>query len=702
MHHGPSSPSDAREPSECLRFGAFELDLRAGELRRDGHLVRIQPQPLRVLALLASRPGEVVTREEIQRQVWPAGTFVDFEQSLNFCVRQIRAALGDSAPHPRYLATLPRRGYKWIGGGERISVGPESREWPRAVPVDAVPPPARSGSEEPRIASPAWRRALLPGLVCVAAAAIAVAVWPALRHSVAEPPSFQRLTFRRGNVGSARFGPDGEIVFAASWDGRPSRIYSIHSDPRDVRTLDLEGTVVAVSSGAEVAFLRAGTLARVPLAAGHPKEVLRDVIAADWTSDGGEFAVARAHDGRIRVELPIGRALAQIARPSSMRVSPGARYVAVAEHPAIDDDRGRVVVFDRSGRQVAASETWASLEGIAWSADGREVWFTAASMGADNAAFALALDGRVRRLLAGMGRLVLHDVSADGRLLLERATARSELLYRGEGASVERDLSWFDFSAAVALTADGADVLFYESGEGGGSRYATFLRRTDGSPPVRVASGRACDLSPDGQWSLAIDLPHPDHVDLTSTGPGDAHEIRIPGAVVYEMAGFVGSSRALFVTARDAAGARATWLVNADGSHPRRLSLPQGRGLLANTFSPDGRQFVDPCGGDERPCVQSVDGSPAVPVRGALPGWRAAGWDDRGRLYFRDRSKRMPEELWRVDLASGQAQALAELAPRDLTGAEAIAGAVVARSGEAWAYNVLRRLSELYVVSGVR
>src|SRR5437870_11524558 len=97
-----------------LRFGAFELDLRTGELRKAGSLMSLPPQPFRILALLASRPGELVTREEIQRHIWNGYTFVDFEQGLNFAVKKIRAALGDDAETPRYVETLPRRGYRFI------------------------------------------------------------------------------------------------------------------------------------------------------------------------------------------------------------------------------------------------------------------------------------------------------------------------------------------------------------------------------------------------------------------------------------------------------------------------------------------------------------------------------------------------------------------------------------------------------------
>ena len=97
-----------------VRFGPFELDLESGDLWRDGDLVRLEPQPLKVLQLLAGRAGQAVSRKEIQTQVWPNDTFVDFDQGLNYCIRQIRATLGDSAESPRFIETLPRRGYRFV------------------------------------------------------------------------------------------------------------------------------------------------------------------------------------------------------------------------------------------------------------------------------------------------------------------------------------------------------------------------------------------------------------------------------------------------------------------------------------------------------------------------------------------------------------------------------------------------------------
>jgi DNA-binding winged helix-turn-helix (wHTH) protein len=701
---------DADGPLIALRFGPFELDVRSGELRRNGTTVRLQPQPFKVLVLLASRPGEVVTREEVQAEVWPAGTFVDFEQSLNFCIRQIRSALGDNANTPRYLETLPRRGYRWIGGRvERVTASPAGREWPRPVMAEpraagpTVPVPALPASPGPRARSPfRWPLFAVLGLVAVAVLA-ARGLLPLRRPAPAEPASFQRMTFRRGAVQSARFGPDGQIVYTASWDGGPRLVHVARSDPRDFRSLEIQGAVVGVSASGEVAFLRDGVLARAPLAGGPPKEVLKPIVAADWTADGSEFAVARSTENLFRIEFPVGRVLEETpVRPSRLRLSPDGRHLAIAYHPTLDDDRGLVVVLDRGGRRVAATPEWASLDGLAWAPGGREVWFTASEVGADNSVRALSLDGRVRSVLSGMGRLVVHDAAPDGRLLLERATLRSEVLFRHAGDEEDRNLSWLDFSAVEGISFDGATILFYESGQGGGPGYATFLRRTDGSPPVRVGSGRALGLSPDGAWVLSVSVGKPDHLDLTPTGPGENRTIRLPGVVAHEDGGFVGDGRRIFVTGRDGAGRRATWLADLDGTAARHLPLPEGRILMQNTFSPDGSRFVASCPKGGQPCFyDAVAGNP-VPVAGAQKGWMTIGFDARGRLYFRDRTSWVPETLIRLNPVSGHAESIAELAPADRAGVLHVLGVHVAASGEAWAYSVARRLSDLHVVTGLK
>jgi len=105
-------------PTRTVRFGAFTVDLRSGELYKQGRKIKLQQRPFQILAVLLDRPGEVVTREELRRQIWPPDIFVDFDHSLKTAISKIREALGDSADRPRYLETLPRRGYRFIGAVE--------------------------------------------------------------------------------------------------------------------------------------------------------------------------------------------------------------------------------------------------------------------------------------------------------------------------------------------------------------------------------------------------------------------------------------------------------------------------------------------------------------------------------------------------------------------------------------------------------
>src|SRR5215472_13589825 len=112
---------------DILRFGTFEVDLRAGELRKQGKRIKIQDQPFHVLTILLQRPGEVVTREELRNQNWPPDTFVDFDNSLNTAINKLREALGDSADNPRFIETLPRRGYRFIAPVDGLGVGPNDQ-----------------------------------------------------------------------------------------------------------------------------------------------------------------------------------------------------------------------------------------------------------------------------------------------------------------------------------------------------------------------------------------------------------------------------------------------------------------------------------------------------------------------------------------------------------------------------------------------
>ena len=246
-------------------------------------------------------------------------------------------------------------------------------------------------------------------------------------------------------------------------------------------------------------------------------------------------------------------------------------------------------------------------------------YFTAAESGADSSLRGLTLDGKVRLVLSGTGRFVLHDTAPDGRVLLEHATLRSEIVFRREPSGEDRDLSWFDFSAVVGISPNGdtAAVLRERRGRRSGLHHVS-CGETDGSPPVRLGSGRALDLSPDGRYVMSVDIRNPSALDFTPTGPGEIRHVRVPGITAHEDAGFLADGTRIFVTGRDASGKRTTWLTDIQGNGARPLPLPDGRILRVNTFSQDGSRFVAPCPeGSYGSCFYDTLAGKPVPVPGA-------------------------------------------------------------------------------------
>ena len=159
-----------------VRFGVFEFDSRSLELWKNGRLVPVRPQPLKLLALLLEQPGEVVSREDIQRALWTSETFVDFEQGMNHAVRELRSALGDAAESPRFIQTLPRRGYRFLAPVEKVAAdGPAAPIDPDTVARDAVAPlaePVRPAASPRR----AWPRGAAAAAVVLALAMVTAAI----------------------------------------------------------------------------------------------------------------------------------------------------------------------------------------------------------------------------------------------------------------------------------------------------------------------------------------------------------------------------------------------------------------------------------------------------------------------------------------------------------------------------------------------
>ena len=276
-------------------------------------------------------------------------------------------------------------------------------------------------------------------------------------------------------------------------------------------------------------WVSVGTLARAPLAGGAPREVVDRVQWADWGPDGNNVAIVRDVGGRNRLEYPPGKMLYETGGwIGHVRLSPKGDLIAFLDHPIQGDDSGSVAVVDLSGKKKTLSDGWYSSQGLAWSPDGEEIWFTGNKSGIDRALYAVSLAGKERLVARMPGTLMLLDIWKDGRLLLNRASWRRELTAVADGK--ERDLTWLDYSYPADISADGKTLLFDEEGGGGslaygksgGLSYAVYLRKTDGSPAVLLGEGAAIALSPDEKWVIAQTQQSPAQLNLLPTKAGTA------------------------------------------------------------------------------------------------------------------------------------------------------------------------------------
>ena len=309
---------DSSAPMQRTHFCEFEVDLRSGELYKNGIRLKIQDQPFQVLALLLEHSGDVVTREELRRKLWPAGTFVDFDIGLNSAIKKLRDVLGDSADEPRYIETLPRRGYRFIArveNGERPQpAGGNSLRTDEEIEGSSLPPQP-PGPLTRAAQSETWKRKIIFLLLAVAVAALAVggSVWLkktdySWRNPIADA-QFVTLTDFVGKKEAATISRDGHFVaFLSDRDG-PMDVWvtqvgsgEFHNLTRgriselvnpSIRTLGFssDGSMVTFwvrkqngEGASDISIWAAPTLG------GEPRPYLEGVAEYEWSRDGSRLA----------------------------------------------------------------------------------------------------------------------------------------------------------------------------------------------------------------------------------------------------------------------------------------------------------------------------------------------------------------------------------------------------------------------------
>jgi len=328
--------TNGNDLSAGRRFGVFELDLRAGELRRNGVKVKLQEQPFQVLAELLGRPGQIVTREELRKRLWPADTYVDFDHSLNAAIRRLRDALGDSAENPTFVETVARRGYRFLAPVTDI---PPNGHGPVAVESPS-PAPAVSVQRFHR-----WWLAAFISAVLLLVAGLVIGFYMSSRAPT--PGRTTRLT--------------------ANPYGDPVRSAAISHDGRNLAFSDGTGF-----------YLR-----QVDTGETHPitLPISAQVTSISWAPDGDHMVVALSEANRPSslwvISVFGGGARKVVDEASQPSVSPNGKQIAFVAGSALHERIWLTGIFGESPHELLGED--GDLFGtISWSPDGRKIAFTTA------------------------------------------------------------------------------------------------------------------------------------------------------------------------------------------------------------------------------------------------------------------------------------------------------------------------------------
>ena len=694
------------EFKQIVRFEKFELDLRTRELRNNGRKLTLQEQPFQILAALVERPGQLVTRDELTKRLWPADTFVDFEHSLNKAVNRLREALEDSAEHPSIIETLPRRGYRFIAPVEAAPPNIEASGGASAATHQAAAKAARSRYVFLKLG-------VVLGLVCV----LGALWWIRHRDGKARELGFQRLSFGRGTILSARFAPDGQsVVYGAAWDGKPFQLFWTRTGSLESRSLGVEADILAISPSGEMAILlnprfgiasRQGTLALMSLTGSAPRKLLDNVQDADWSPDGSKLAVTHYVGGRCALEFPAGKALYETtggAWLSHPRVSPHGDQIAFLEHPlGRDDYAGFVAVIDLAGNKKTLSKEFQGISGMAWDPTADAVWFSGdePAPGGPGALFKVTTAGQQLLVRRESSYLSVHDVSRDGRLLLTRDTVRSEVFGRIYPETHERELGWRNNSFASDLSPDGATLLLSVQGEASDTGYEVYLRKTDGSPAVRLGDGLPQRFSPDGKWALTV---YPWGIRPTSapqlvllpTGAGQPVTLT-DDSFSHHFATLLPDGKKLVFEGNEPGHALRNWAQDVTDGKPLPIT-PEG--TVGKLVSPDGKLLVavDPA---RKFWLYPTDGGQPTELSGIAAGEDPIRWSADAKYLFVV-SDGIPARGNRVEVINGRRRFVWKVAPSDLAGIWNIWPVLVTSDGKSYVYSEYRILSDLYLARGLK
>lgn len=515
-------------------------------------------------------------------------------------------------------------------------------------------------------------------------------------------PIFHRLTFRQGFVDTAKFGPDGQtIVYSASWNGGPFEVFSTRVDGRESRSLGIkDAQVQSISPAGEMLLILhpysdQPTLATVSLSGGEPRELLKNAYGASWAPDGKTFAVLQSSNGMQTIQFPPGRTIYQTtAGLTTIRFSPHGDYLAFFEGSI--GAMAALKIIDLKGTKKILYTGLIRNNGIAWRND-NEVWFASPDISDGRAIHSVTLDGKHRIVYRSAGILILQDQSPSGGVLLTQGTIRNRTLGVFAGDTEERDISYMERSVVNDVSSDGKTVLFYDLGDAGG----TYIEKIGSGGPVRIGDDGDA-LSPDGLFVAGIVLYPHQKIVIVPTGAGESRSFDLPDFEDYQTVGWLPDGKQLLFFARERNHQTRMYALDLTEAKVRPVtdegvSSPMGFGHFV---SPDGKKaFGESAKGGFR--IYSLDGTEPIPISGLAQSERPIGWTEDGHSIYVTSGRGFPQEISKVDLASGRKTFWKEFRPPDATnfGDQDI---IISPDGRHYVYSYTQNMLNLYFVDNLR
>jgi len=532
-----------------------------------------------------------------------------------------------------------------------------------------------------------------------------------LRPRPGSTAQFQQVSFDNGTIFRARIAPDGKtIAYSARLNGGAIDTYIIRQDYPGSVPAGLHGAaLLSISKDGQMAVLThpkffahrvwSGTLATSPMNGGAPREMLENVFEADWAPNGSDLAVIDQNAPNAwRVQYPIGKTL--LEDPgwlSDLRLSPDGEHVAMFRHPNPPDDRGDVIVIDKSGQVHTVSSGWESLAGLAWSPSGQEIWFSATESGEDYCIWAVTLSGRQRVVYCGTAPTRIADVTQSGTSLVSGEQNTYGMILGEHGSTPPRDISWLG-AVYPRLTRDGSGLLFTDVSTAGGSNYNVYFRKTDGSAPVLMTSGMGVDLSPDGKWALAVDNKEAT-VKVVPVGPGEAHTLRWDGIRARWARWFPDRHHILLYA--DQSGQVRSFVTDESGSVPKPVAV---RNFTVHDagIAPDGDRTFDRQNGGW--VLVSLKDGGIHPLPFIQPEETPIGWaEDRDHAFVEVHDNlNLGVSIYKVELNSGRRELWQVLKPSATSVNVSANKATITPDGHWMVYAYRLNAGQLYTSTNLR